>query len=384
VLYSQPLATRFGTDLISYLGVTDWKSLDIAVAWVRASGMAHVGPALESFVKAGKRLRVIVGIDLDNTTKEGLEALTSLTSEGNVDLLVHHNEAGGVFHPKLYLLTAKSHARLIVGSNNLTQAGLYQNTEAGLSIDLPLSDATIQAAMSALDAWADTSSGLAKKLDANLLAELIGNGYVRDEATAGAESVSRRANAKKLASKKLFGSVPVSVPAPAKPIIPARKSSVWSKGAASKPGKTSTSAIVPSSSGPATGTVLLMRVRKASVSRRPTQTQLPKAVATQAFFAGISSVTSTHDGQNHGIHAAEARGIVNTLKLEIPEMRKFADPVIRFERTATDVVYEVYDSSSAKGKTIMNGLNFGLSTKPQSTFLTLPRNPSRATWWRFI
>lgn len=369
MLYSQPLATRFGTDLRGFLASTVWQSLDIAVAWVRVSGISHLAASLEAFLKAGKRLRVIVGIDLDNTTKEGLEALIALGAHGKVELFVHHNEAGGIFHPKLYLLTASNHARLIVGSNNLTQAGLYQNTEAGLSIDLPLNNPIVQAAQHALAAWADTTSGLAKKLDSALLAELIANGYVRDEATARAEIAARKAKVKKATAKKLFGSVPVSVPS-APPIggkAPAP--------AAAKAG--------PAPAG-APGSVLLMRLRKASITGRPTQTQLPKAVASQPFFAGINHVTSSHNGIAHVISEAEARGIINTLKLEIPEMRHFADPVIRFERTPAGVVYEAYDASSPKGQTIMNGLNLGRSTKPASTFLTLPTKPNSATWWRFI
>jgi hypothetical protein len=335
--------------------------------------MAHLRLPLENFVRAGNRLRIIVGIDLDNTTKEGLDALLALRGLGKVELFVYHNESGGIFHPKFYLFTGKTDARLIVGSNNLTQAGLYQNTEAGLSVDLPISDPIVKAAQDAINAWSDTTSGLSRMLDGAFLAELVANGYVRDEATARAEIAKRVATASKGKKKKLFGSVPVSVPAAP------HTSSVVKKPVKGTPTKATSSA---STGG--VGSVVLMRLRKASVSGRPTQTQIPIAVANQPFFKGVKSVTSRHSKVAHPISAAVARGIVNTLKLEIPEMRSFADPVIRFESTTSGVEYEVYDSLTPKGQAIMNSLTLGLSTSPQSTFLTLPSSPKNATWWRFI
>ena len=66
MFYSQPLSTRFGTNLIEIIQAGAWKSLDIAVAWVRASGIAHLEPALADFLKTGNTVKITVGIDLDN------------------------------------------------------------------------------------------------------------------------------------------------------------------------------------------------------------------------------------------------------------------------------------------------------------------------------
>lgn len=78
MFYSQPLATRFGTDLIRHIETGTWDRLDIAVAWARASGVAHLAPALTAALQQGKELHVVVGVDLDNTTKEGLESFLAL------------------------------------------------------------------------------------------------------------------------------------------------------------------------------------------------------------------------------------------------------------------------------------------------------------------
>src|ERR1039457_1689264 len=113
MLYNQPLAIRFRTELLRHVDQVDqvdpfWDRLDIAVAWVRASGMAYLSDRLGNFLGHGGQLSVIVGIDIQNTTREGLEALLDLEQCGRSETFVYHNEAGSIFHPKLYLLDRKS------------------------------------------------------------------------------------------------------------------------------------------------------------------------------------------------------------------------------------------------------------------------------------
>src|SRR5690348_4591100 len=98
MFYNQPLAVRFGTEFLRHVDQTDgvepfWDTLDIAVAWVRASGMFYLSERLGHFLKNGGRLSVIVGIDIQNTTREGLQALLDLEKYGNCETFVYHNEA---------------------------------------------------------------------------------------------------------------------------------------------------------------------------------------------------------------------------------------------------------------------------------------------------
>lgn len=385
MFYSQPLATRFGTDLTNHIRSGLWDKLDVAVAWIRASGMAHLEPDLKTFLSEGKELSVVVGVDLDNTTKEGLERLLTLEQYGAVSVFVHHNEAGSIFHPKLYLFRNSEKAKLIVGSNNITEAGLYRNTEAGLELEASVGDPIVLSALNALNTWRDISLGLARKLDAAFLADLVNNGYIKDEATVKAEAAARRALSSSAApgvAKKLFASVAVTPPIkpPATPgTLPSAAHGKTAVGTTtSSPSSAATATLAP------TGQVLLMRVRKAHATARPTQTQVPKDVAGSSFFGGTTSVTSVHNGEIHEFRQATARGNINTLKLEIPEMRNMADPVVRFERTPKGIQYEVYDSSTPKGQSIMQALNAGLKVSPASTHLTKPSTPTNSTWWRFI
>jgi hypothetical protein len=123
-----------------------------------------------------------------------------------------------------------------------------------------------------------------------------------------------------------------------------------------------------------------MRLRKAHVTDRPTQTQIPIRVA-DTFFKRVSDVQSAHSGEHHGIIEATARGGRNTMKLEIPEMRDFVQPVARFERTPDGVVYEAYDVGSPQGNQILTTLKEG--RRDNTTQLSIS-DAERATWWRPI
>lgn len=168
-IYNQALAHRFGVALVESLESGEWTSFDAAVAWVRRSGTRHLLPALRDFLDGGRLVRITVGIDIENTSKEGLEDLLSLTSAGDCKTFVYHNEASPVFHPKVYLFSNDKKARLIVGSNNITEAGLFTNTEMGLQIDVSVKDPVVADVRSALDSWQDESEGLARVLDEALL-----------------------------------------------------------------------------------------------------------------------------------------------------------------------------------------------------------------------
>jgi HKD family nuclease len=393
MFYSQPLSTRFGTNLVDQLIAGKWTSLDIAVAWVRASGIAHLEKSLSSFLTAGNIVKITVGVDLDNTTKEGLASLLALQAHGQLSIFIHHNEAGPIFHPKLYLFQNKTHAKLIVASNNITQAGLYRNTEAGLEIELEINDPVIISAQNALEAWRETTLGTAKQLDTAFLDDLIDNGYVTDENAVKAALASRnaRTGAGGKPAKKLFKAITVT--APKSPIANPSTSSIHSKlvvggtstaipNSGTATGATPGPGLVTQTVGAAQqpGQALLMRVR----TSRGTQAQIPMR---EPFFAGVTQAYSVATGVLRKIsatHPTRAHGTRNTLKLEMPETRGMIEPVARFEHTETGMQFEVYEASTPKGQLIMQSLQAGMTSSPVTTQMTQPWAPSNSTWWCVI
>lgn len=119
-----------------------------------------------------------------------------------------------------------------------------------------------------------------------------------------------------------------------------------------------------------------MRLRIA----RGTQTQIPFRL-TGTFFANAQQVRSTHTNLTHSIRLAKAGGKQNTMKLEMPEIKGFKDPMARFELTQTGIVYEVYDFRSPQGNQIMDALVDGFKNK--NTQMSISKK-EKATWWRYI
>ena len=359
MFYNQPLSIRFGTELLKHIdfktGIEPfWDSLDIAVAWVRATGTAHLSDSFARFLKHGGQLCFIVGIDLQNTSKEGLQALLDLETYGDSATYVYHNEAGSVFHPKLYLFRNEEDARLIVGSNNLTAAGLFTNVEAGLQIETNLTDNVIEDAVDALESWRDTSTKLAVELDQAFLNLLYAEGYVKDEANT---RPPKRSETKPDGgtTAKLFGAQSYSVPLKPNdpPIFTAQSSAAFPM-----------------------GTVFLMRLRKS----RGTQTQIPKRVV-NSFFKEVEYVVSIQSGDKHRLNPALAHGFQNTIKLEIPELHRHMDTYAIFEKRPTGVHYEVHDIGTPKGDLIKSFLEKGFSTGETQFSI---HDVSKATWWRNI
>jgi len=359
MFYNQPLAHRFGTALGSDIESEKWNRIEIAVAWVRRSGMQHLEPAFKTFLGRGGFAQVTVGVDIENTSAEGLNDFLNLQSAGNIETYIHHNEAATTFHPKVYLLRNEAEARLIVGSNNLTGAGLFFNTEAGLQLDAPLNDPLIRDARTAMAAWRDLSTGMAKRLDSTLLNDLIRLGYVFSE-----QELRKR--------RKVQGDQ-------SKAKRPAATQALFKAQRYTAPSVRRAQAIVAQ----VPGTVLLMRVRRVSESSRRTQIQIPFRVLRTNFFSGMTALISAHDARSHPLGETMARGGVNTVRTEIPEIEPMIDPVLRLERTATAIIYQAFDANSVLGTPIRQALLNGFAMSPPASSCSIT-NLEKATWWRFI
>ncbi len=105
--------------------------LNIAVAYVRMSGVSRISEVLAA---DGANSRVVVGANQGNTSAEAIAFLYE-----NVDELYICNRGQVVFHPKLYILRTTGRAVVVVGSNNLTGAGLYRNVEAASVLEFDMS-----------------------------------------------------------------------------------------------------------------------------------------------------------------------------------------------------------------------------------------------------
>lgn len=122
------------------------------------------------------------------------------------------------------------------------------------------------------------------------------------------------------------------------------------------------------------GKILLMRLRQ---GRGGTQTQIPFAV-TDSFFGDEIRVRDLRSGKTRAMTLSVSGNRRNTMKLQLPEIAEMNDPVARFERQADGITYEVYDASTAKGRSVIRLLNAGLRDG------TTHQTRGAATRWRVL
>jgi HKD family nuclease len=121
------------------------KRVIVSVAFVNRGGVELLEAQLQKY---SAKTKAFIGIRNDITSTQGAKLLLDL----KVSLfLVDTGSRSVVFHPKLYLVKGATHARLIVGSANLTIGGLNNNIEAGFAIELDLKNADEKALVEGIE-----------------------------------------------------------------------------------------------------------------------------------------------------------------------------------------------------------------------------------------
>ncbi|MGH3283294.1 MAG: phospholipase D-like domain-containing protein, partial [Streptosporangiaceae bacterium] len=104
------------------------------VAWAKKSGLSRIRPLIQRFRARGGTARILLGIDEGGASLEGLDAAI-----GDFDEQFVLNDAeSGTFHPKMYIFNGEAVSIIVIGSSNLTRGGLFANYEAGMRLELDL------------------------------------------------------------------------------------------------------------------------------------------------------------------------------------------------------------------------------------------------------
>jgi len=131
----------------------------------------------------GTALRLTVGIDLGGTSREVLEELVGW----NCEVFVYHNPiVRATFHPKIYLFESDESAVLVIGSNNLTDGGLYTNYEAATRylFEFPADADEFARILTPLRGLIEPTGPTVCCLDAELIETLSGRGVLPTETDA--------------------------------------------------------------------------------------------------------------------------------------------------------------------------------------------------------
>mgnify|MGYP000123991500 CR=1 FL=1 len=203
---NQPLDGNLGDFLISCFEDSDFKVVNIIVAFAKNSGVLRLKPSLEQFKAHGSKINVYVGIDLDGTSYEALVSLSKLADR----LYVVHAESDQTFHSKIYNFTKEDSSIVAVGSNNLTAGGLWTNLESCSIVRLALdkeSDCEVQHQIDLYMSDLVSMQGLSMEIRSQEdIEELLVAGYVLKEARIRIrrESVIKRAAKEGIGNIKPF------------------------------------------------------------------------------------------------------------------------------------------------------------------------------------
>lgn len=176
----QPLnRQRLLAELRNGLKDAKYSSLRIVVAFAKVGPLLRLEEDLAAFRSAGGTVETVFGVDQQGTSAEALRFALE-----NFDSVYVTRERNLTFHPKLYAFAGPHHARLFVGSNNLTVGGTETNFEAAARLDFDLSKSAD--AFHPFEAcWAELLPGQCKatlKFDEDVLGALVAEGTVVDEA----------------------------------------------------------------------------------------------------------------------------------------------------------------------------------------------------------
>lgn len=215
MIVNQPHDEQLGVRLIKAIESNQFNQLTIMVAYAKLSGVYRIFPYLEKFRNNGGSIRCVIGIDQQNTTYDALSQLLKMANEVHI---FHSESISQTFHIKCYWLSGESACWYAIGSNNLTAGGLFSNYELSASTSLVGEEAREENKILSgiYSTYTDTGSVCSRKLDEDLLEELITGGYVVKEIQqrkALAESAKQERSIPR--KNKLFGNE--VFPAPALP-----------------------------------------------------------------------------------------------------------------------------------------------------------------------
>lgn len=193
------LAQPFGKSATLYSILSEWLSdpkitrLEIAVAWAKRSGLRFIREQIEDFTARGGELHLIIGIDAGGASRQGIELAYSLATT----CAIFHHPSSRTFHPKAYIATGTNCAQAIIGSNNLTQGGLFENFETSIRLFLDPSnetDARHLAEIQRLFECYRTAGNCYVELDETLLCELLNSPLYDIEDEDQSSAVTRTGN----------------------------------------------------------------------------------------------------------------------------------------------------------------------------------------------
>lgn len=192
----QPIGTsRLIDEIRSGLCDPEFDMFRLAVAAVTQGTLLRLDAQIRSWRARGGSIEAVYGVDIAATTVEAL-----LYSLVNFNAVYVSRIPGIKFHPKVYIFSGATKARVFVGSNNFTVPGTETNFEAAVRVDYTLPGESVDFG-AALVGWhallAETASDTVYSLNPHLVRALEAEGYITSEKALSAAAKGGRVLGKK-------------------------------------------------------------------------------------------------------------------------------------------------------------------------------------------
>lgn len=183
---------QLGTLITSALSTNPGpRNVVLVSAFTSLQAVLRLKSILSTLHTNGSAIRLVVGVDMGGTSKDVLKELESWPLE----VFVFKNKRVGVtFHPKLYVIETAQSAEIFLGSNNLTDGGLYGNYEGAVQVSyqLPSEEAEFRKAMAQLRKFINPTAPVGRRLDKEYLELLLLRRDIPDEAEARRQRAEAR------------------------------------------------------------------------------------------------------------------------------------------------------------------------------------------------
>lgn len=172
--FEQESKNAVGNILDNRLVKEEYSTFFCLSAFASSSAIDLLGSIVDRTpMRPKKNYTIIIGVDQQGTSKEALRKLNLL----GLNSFVFYQKEAPIFHPKIYLMEGEHATTLIIGSSNLTGAGLFNNVESSIMIEFSNPDDEGEEIVRQLKSYFSTLFDLTDpnlfKLDDRLINSLI-------------------------------------------------------------------------------------------------------------------------------------------------------------------------------------------------------------------
>lgn len=302
-----------------------YNSFRCLVAFITWEGLSLIYQEMENFYNRNKgQVNFILGLGGNSEELHSLRYLIQRMSKGRYRIFDANNR-NYTFHPKIYLFTGLKESCILIGSNNMTQGGLYYNSECSISISYK-NNSKDEFIDEVENLWQQYSKPLPPFSKNNL--KNVSESFLTRLNKFYSKSIAGKTFHKKNKTKELFGAINIPNP-PVESLPKDERSKSKSK---KKSGKK--------------GDILLLEILK-ETGANGTQVQIPYEVLVKYFNVSSNHKTIQIFWENNLIRPAVLCSFSNyTYRVSIVEIARMKRPLLL---NITRIGKDIYKITSIRG-----------------------------------